>query len=63
MKRIIFALLLVSCVRDPYAPPVGYIRDDVYCWHIDADGRWSTRGLSHQCPENTRYGNVYTPLR
>lgn len=46
----------ISCIKDPFAPPPGYVRDDLYCWHRDADGRWRTRGLSHECPDNTPYG-------
>lgn len=51
-----FAMACISCIKDPFAPPPGYVRDDLYCWHRDADGRWRTRGLSHECPDNTPYG-------
>ena len=59
MKRIILLALLCSCVRDPYAPPLGYVRDDLFCWYFDSDNRWTVRGLSHTCPDNTPYGTVY----
>lgn len=49
------ALLLVGCVRDPYVVPVEYAQDDLWCWHLEQDGKWHVKGLNHDCPTGTRY--------
>jgi len=59
MKRVLFLLLLVGCVRDPYAPEPNYIRDDLYCWHLGQDNVWHVQGFSRQCPENARKDDVH----
>ena len=59
-KLLTFVLLLLAgCViRDPYAAPIGYLNDGLYCWHMNAEGKWEIEGLSHWCPPETRFGYV-----
>lgn len=67
MKRsltaILVAALLVGCqpftLHDPYSPPLNYIRDDLYCWHLGQDRVWHVAGLSRECPDNAPMGTVW----
>ena len=61
VSRALLGALLVSsttvgCLHDPYAEPINYVRDDVFCWYRSADNSWRPQGLSQDCPEHTPYG-------
>jgi hypothetical protein len=48
---VVFALLLSACVG-PYTPDPTYARDEMYCWHLKADGTWHVVNFSDRCPPN-----------
>lgn len=50
------AIFLYACLTTKVPAPVGYVRDDLYCWKLGADDVWRTQGLSHECPEGTVEG-------
>lgn len=47
----------LSCTSEPKDP--SWVRDDLWCWHKDADGDWKTTGPSSECPEGSVYGSVF----
>lgn len=54
MKKILFVLLCIGCLHDPYEHPANYYRDALWCYHKNNDGTWVRLGLARQCPDYTK---------
>jgi hypothetical protein len=60
-RTLLSLVVLVGCVAgcaNPNVPSTNYVRDDVYCWHRQTDGRWRVQGFSYMCPAYTPRGQV-----